>query len=99
MTTTTYQSHLMSVYNLVRAAAASGHLDSGRVNRAFGILQSRSQDVTNHHASINSCSCPDAKFRSDICKHRISRMMQVRINEREEAVVYQQMHYKNVRMR
>ncbi len=90
----------MSVYNLARAAAHLGLLDSGRVNRAFGILQSISQDVTNHKSTISTCSCEDAKFNnSTICKHRIARMMQVRMQERENASVYQQLNFENVRMR
>ncbi len=90
----------MSVYNLARVAASDGKLDHGRVNRAFGILQSQSQDVTNHKSTIKACSCADAKFNnSTICKHRIACMMQIRIQEREDASVYQQLYFESVRMR
>lgn len=78
-------SKLFSVYNKAKAAARKGKLEIGRVNRAFGILQSKaglSGINREYHSSVSWCQCHDA-LRGNICKHRIAHMMAQRIWEKD----------------
>jgi hypothetical protein len=70
----------MAVYNKARTAARAGKLDARRVNKAFGILQSKAKRP--YRSTIIGCDCPDRKFNSDVpCKHMIACMMERRISQ------------------
>lgn len=80
---------LMGIYNAARKAANEGRtykgkvLEIGRVNKAFGILQSNEYE-REYEASHTTCNCPDAKYHPNtICKHQLAAMMEYRIMEIE----------------
>jgi hypothetical protein len=65
------------IYNRARAAARRGQLDEARVNRAFGLMQTKRR-TTEYRTSIRACDCPDSVYNGTICKHRIALMMERR---------------------
>lgn len=81
----TTKSHLMTAYNLAKAAKV---FDEGRLNRALGIVQSNSTKLLAdgrldvnvndwHMATISTCDCIDHK-RVKYCKHIIAKMIVVK---------------------
>lgn len=84
----TSKPNLFSMYNKARAAAKAGAtyqgqaFETGRVNRAMGILQSKKglQSIDpEYRSTIKYCGCPDSRKRNFICKHRIAHMLHKRI--------------------
>lgn len=73
------KSKLFSVYNKARVAARNGRLDTGRVNRALGVAQSK--NARPYNTTITSCDCPDSLYRGATCKHRVALMMQKRMEQ------------------
>ena len=74
------KSELFSAYNTARSAirklagkSLDGKgIDVARLNRAFGILQTKSYDhFQKYGTTISSCRCPDAQ-KGHVCKHRIA---------------------------
>lgn len=91
MTTTYTRSEIFTVYNFARHAARLGKLDQGRVNRALGLVLSGERRP--YLTSVAGCTCPDS--RNHVCKHRIAKMIEYRIQEarkkqaeEEEAIPY-----------
>lgn len=85
--TTPTKSQLMTAYNKVRHLP---NVDKGRLNRAFGIAQSkRIEWVGDEHGTLNiassdgtetfhvngNCQCGDYKNRTHVCKHRLARRL------------------------
>jgi hypothetical protein len=80
------KSELMSAYNFARSYARRNpeKLDPRRVDRAFGILQSK--EARPYTTTTRSCNCPDAtKARKNgytgPCKHRTAQMLLVKIEK------------------
>ena len=93
-TTNTFtKSELMTAYNQICAISrkANNYLDRGRINKAFGILQSKAglqRMIEEYGSTRDTCSCKDqmyfyAKHRKDSkgnhytgpCKHSIAIMI------------------------
>lgn len=72
------KSQIFTAYNKARRAAQNGKLDIARVNRALGLLQSRTPRP--YATTVKGCDCEDSR-RGHVCKHRIAAMMTVRILE------------------
>lgn len=86
ITSTVSKSHLMTAYNKAKAA---GIFDEGRLNRAWGIVQSNSTKLLAdgrldvnvndwHMATTRDCDCIDHKRGTKYCKHIISAMIVVK---------------------
>lgn len=55
----------MVAYNTARGMVE----DTGRLNRAFGIAQSKTQEhITKYNTTLTGCSCPDHYYRKVHCK-------------------------------
>ena len=69
----------MSAYNKAKKWALRSDLtDSGRVNRAFGILMKQGaleRAVEKYETTIDFCICPDNEHSGKVCKHRVAMMM------------------------
>ena len=79
MMTTSQRSAIFSAYNEARAAARKGigGLEPGRVNRALGILQSKS--TRPYITSLTDCNCIDRQRHPGIaCKHLTARWIEYR---------------------
>lgn len=70
-------------YNKAKGAGKRGQLETGRVNRALGLLLSGKIDTKRSEYACTSgrCLCPDAVQRGSICKHRIAEMIISRVYE------------------
>jgi len=70
-------------YNKAKGAGKRGQLETGRVNRALGLLMSgKIYEKRSEYASTSGhCLCPDAVQRGAICKHRIAEMILSRVYE------------------
>jgi hypothetical protein len=78
------KSQIMTVYNHARKAARLGKLDEKRLNRALGVLMSKTPRP--YHTTIYSCDCPDHQRHPEItCKHMLA-----------AAIVYRVQHPKAV---
>lgn len=68
------KSALMLAYNGARVLAKKRKLDMARVNRGFGLAQSRSFRKDHHGYVCNDrqCNCPDTMGRNVTCKHQIA---------------------------
>lgn len=86
------KSNLMKAYNLARQAKV---FDTGRLNRALGIVQRNSTkllsdgklDVTGSEwrtATIKDCDCPDHQRGTKYCKHIISAMLIIKAQRLSE---------------
>jgi hypothetical protein len=73
------KSAIFTVYNKARAAARKGLLDEKRVNRALGLIQAKNANRP-YNTTVKACDCRDAQM-GNICKHRITAMMKVRISQ------------------
>lgn len=70
----TYKGALMLSYNGARRLAKQRKLDIDRVNRGFGLAQSK-EFRQGHHGYIcndKQCNCADAMNREVTCKHSIA---------------------------
>ena len=80
------KNELFSIYNQARVAARNGKISLLRINRALGILQSRDggkAKFTEYHTTTHYCRCMDnSKNPSGICKHRLAKMMELRVREK-----------------
>lgn len=76
------KSQIFTQYNKARQAARLGKLDAARVNRALGLLQSRTPRP--YATTVKGCDCEDSR-RGHVCKHRIAAMMTVRIYQQQGA--------------
>ena len=65
------KSALFTAYN---AAKALG-LERRRLNRALGLAQRR-RGCSDYVTTADQCSCPDAKYRGIVCKHRIAKALE-----------------------
>jgi hypothetical protein len=71
------KSQIFTQYNKARKAVSDGILERGRVNRALGIAQSKSE--RKYETTVGHCTCPDSTYRPGVvCKHRIALMMEIR---------------------
>ena len=78
---TATKSQLFTVYNHARHAARQGKIDGKRLNRALGILLSKSYPHQ-YNTTIRTCDCPDSRRHPEIaCKHRIALWIKVRISQ------------------
>jgi len=78
---TATKSQLFTTYNKARHAARQGKIDGKRLNRALGILLSKSYPHQ-YNTTIKTCDCPDSRRHPEItCKHRLAAMIQVRISQ------------------
>ena len=76
------KSKLFTVYNRARGAAHRGALDTGRVNRALGIAQSKVYRGREPYVTtLAQCTCPDYQYRHAICKHMIALFLKTRIEQ------------------
>lgn len=59
------KSSVFRSYNVMRAAARRGFIDEGRLNRALGIVLSKSElnHIVRYHTTPESCECPDFRYR------------------------------------
>lgn len=74
-------SALMSAYNYAKHyGTRSGMFDSKRVDRALGYLMSGAavEKWDQYETAIKYCRCPDSQIRGMICKHMISRMIDIK---------------------
>ena len=78
---TATKSAIFTTYNKARKAARQGKIDGKRLNRALGILLSKSYPHQ-YNTTIRTCDCPDSRRHPQIvCKHRLAKMVLYRINE------------------
>ena len=78
---TATKSQLFTTYNKACKAAREGKIDGKRLNRALGILLSKSYPHQ-YNTPIKPCDCPDSRRHPEIvCKHRLAAMIQVRMNQ------------------
>lgn len=77
------RSALMKAYN---AARKSHKFDTGRLNRALGVAQSKRWTMDGgtmtvngksgtHHTTKHGCDCQDCQYRHTVCKHQIALML------------------------
>ena len=70
------KSSLFINYNAARTLVRDGLLDSGRLNRALGLAQTK-HPVLAYRTTSLGCTCPDAQYRPNlVCKHRLSLFLQ-----------------------
>ena len=78
---TATKSAIFTTYNKARKAVRQGKIDSKRLNRALGILLSKSYPHQ-YNTTIKTCDCPDSRRHPEItCKHRLAVMIQVRMSQ------------------
>ena len=84
---TATKSAIFTTYNKARKAARQGKIDGARLNRALGILLSKSYPHQ-YNTTIKTCDCPDSRRHPEIvCKHRLAAMIQVRMSQAAPVVV------------
>lgn len=79
---------LFKAYNQARATISKLNgksldgksIDVARLNRAFGILQTRGYNFNRYQTSVGSCSCPDSQ-NGYVCKHRIAYTVALKIQK------------------
>lgn len=87
-------SNLMRAFNLARL---SGKFESGRLNRALGIVQRNSTRLLPdgrldinvndwHMATVSKCDCIDSR-RVRYCKHKIAAMIVYRARQYQQGII------------
>ena len=77
---TATKSAIFTTYNKARKAAHQGKIDGKRLNRALGILLSKSYPHQ-YNTTIRTCDCPDFHRTGKPCKHLIAHWMEYRISQ------------------
>jgi len=60
---------------MARPLAKRGQLDVGRLNRAFGLCQSKDPHFDRYGTTLHTCRCPDFVKAGRVCKHVFAKQL------------------------
>lgn len=64
-----------SVFKMYNRLKHSSIVDKSRLNKALSLAMRKESPERPYYTTLQSCTCPDAAYRGQICKHRLALMI------------------------